>query len=200
MRKIVTVSREFGSGGREVAKRLADSLNIEYIDNEIIAAIAKETRLDEAYLSDRLESVPRYSLTFAHSFANISQTNNSAMLIAKQHNIIKEIADKKDCVIVGRGADAILSDYKPFNIFVYADMPSKIARCKSRMASDENLSDKAIERKIKNIDSARKSTHDLYAAYKWGDKVGYNLCINTTGMDIKTVIPPLTAIIENYFK
>lgn len=200
MSKIVTVSREFGSGGREIAKRLADSLELEYIDREIIKAIAKETNLDENYLNGKLEGLSRYQLTFARSFANVSQIRNSAMLIAKQHQIIKEIASKKDCVIVGRGADAVLADLKPFNIFVYADMQSKIARCKRRTSNGEILSDKEIARKIKAIDKARKSTHDLYSSYRWGDKIGYNLCINTTDMTIKDVIPLLANLIENYFK
>lgn len=201
MGRIITVSREFGSGGRELAKRLADSLNIEYVDSEIVSAIAKETDFDEAYINGVLESgIKQYPLTIARSFFAISPINNSVMLVAKQHRIIKDIASKKDCIIVGRGADAVLADLHPFRIFVYADMPSKIERCKSRTSNGEQLTDKEIEKQIKRIDKNRKATHDLYAPYEWGDKVGYDLCINTANITIKDIIPALTELINGYFR
>lgn len=198
MNKIVTVSREFGSGGRELAKRLADILELKYIDQEIIEAIAKDTSLDEKYLTDKLES--GLSLSFGRSFANISRVSNSAMLIAKQHQIIKDIAAKNDCVIVGRGADAVLSDLQPYKIFVYADMSSKLARCKSRKEEGDTMQDKDIIREIRRIDKARKSTHELYSSYAWGDKIGYNLCVNTTGIVIKEIAPHIAEIIKDYFR
>ena len=198
MRKIITVSREFGSGGREIAKRLSEILNIAYIDSEIVRRMAEETNLNEDYLNNVLEKGIN-KLTYARSFTNIAHNSNSAMLIAKQHNIIRQIAQKDDCVIVGRGADAILASYNPFRIFVYADMASKTERCKSRMAEGETLSDKEIIRTIKSIDKARKNTHDLYANYGWGDKEGYNLCINTAGIEIKKIVPLIADYIKIYF-
>lgn len=197
MNKIVTVSREFGSGGRELAKRLADILELKYIDQEIIEAIAKDTSLDEKYLSDKLDS--GLPISFGRSFANISRMSNSAMLIAKQHQIIKDIAVKNDCVIVGRGADAVLSNLQPYRIFVYADMQSKLDRCKSRREEGDTMQDKDIIREIKRIDKSRKSTHELYSSYAWGDKAGYNLCVNTTGVVIKDIAPMIAELIKVYF-
>lgn len=200
MRKIITVSREFGSGGREIAKRLADELNLQYIDNEIVTRLAKETNLNESFISERLErGISDIPVSFAHSFGYVPQTTGYVTLLAKQHKIIKDIAKDADCVIVGRGAEAILSEFKPYKIFVYADLNSKIERCKSRMTPEENLSDKEIKRKIISIDRARKSTHDLYADYKWGDKVGYNICVNTTGVSIKEIVPSIAEMVKSYF-
>lgn len=200
MRKIITISRELGSGGREIGKRLADILNLNYLDSEIVEAVAKQTNLDEQYVKGKLEGgVNNYPVTFGRSFSRMPYMNNSAMLIAKQHNIIKELVKDTDCVIVGRGADAVLSDLKPFRIFVYADMKSKIARCKSR-AGGESMTEKEIEREIKRVDKSRKSAHDLYAAHAWGDKAGYDLCINTTGIEIRDIVPLIAEYANCYFK
>lgn len=199
MRKIITISREFGSGGREIGKRLADCLNLSYYDSEIVEALSRETNLDKDYLNGKLENgITHYPISFAHSFS--SYTSNSAMILAKQHRLIKEIAENNDCIIVGRGADAVLESLQPFKIFIYADMDAKIARCKSRMTDGENLSDKEIKRKIKNIDKSRKSMHDLYSSYTWGDKSAYNLCLNTTGLVIKEIIPAVADIVKHYFE
>ena len=198
MKKIVTVSREFGSGGREIGKRLADALGFNYFDSEIIQAVAEQTKLDENYLRDKLEQgISNYPVTFGRTFSQVKSISDSAILIAKQHKIIRDIAAKSDCVIVGRGADVALADLKPYKIFVYADMQSKIAR---RVQTDEILTDKEIERKIKHVDGARRSTHDLYSPRVWGDKAGYNICINTTDTDVKSIIKPLSEIIVEYFK
>lgn len=199
MKKIVTVSREFGSGGRELGKRLADALGLSYIDNEIVEAMSKETALDEKYLEERLNSgILQYPVTFAHSFSRIPSASGSAMLIAQQHKIIRETAARTDCVIVGRGADAVLSDMRPFRIFVYADMQSKIARCKAR--NGESATDKDISREIKRIDKARRITHDLYSSYPWGDKAGYDLMVNTSKCEIKDIAPIIAEYARKYFE
>ena len=201
MRKIITVSREFGSGGRELGKRLAEIFGMNYVDGEIAGAVSEEKSLYETYLSGKYESgIFGYPPSGAHSFSCIGSVNNSAMMIARQHKIIREIAARTDCVIIGRGASAVLNEFRPFRIFVYADMPSKIARCRSRADGGEDLSDKQIERKIKSIDGARKKTHELYAAYGWGDKAGYDLCINTSGADIARVAEITAEYASEYFK
>lgn len=199
MRKIVTISREFGSGGREFGKRLAECLDVGYYDSQIVKMLAEETNLDESFLNDRLENEFNYMMSVGRSFSRLPMVYDPVVLLAKQHNIIKNIVRDNDCVIIGRGADAVLADFKPFKIFVYADMDAKIERCKSRMTDGATLTDKEIKRKIKSIDKSRKATHDLYSPYKWGDKSAYNLCINTTGIDIKTIVPAIAQIINEYF-
>ncbi len=135
MNHIVTVSREFGSGGREVGKRLADALSCDYYDREIIAAIAQESNMDAGYVEHVLDNSLHYSypLTFSHTLSVNYFLNSSApQLLGIQNKIIRSLADKSNCVLVGRGADAILEQYKPFRIFVYADLEAKLARCRSR--------------------------------------------------------------------
>ena len=132
---IITVSRQFGSGGREVGKRLADELNLLYYDRELVTDIAEHTDLNESYVSSVLENggFKNYAFTFGRSMPFVSPTPAPVTdVLVAQQRIIKAIGEKGNCVIVGRSADVILKDYKPFRIFVYADDDSKIARCRAR--------------------------------------------------------------------
>lgn len=201
MNKIITISREFGSGGREIGKRLADKLGFSYYDKEIISQIAKETGMAEEYIENISEKgTYPYAFQFAKSFAVYSDLQMSQTeILVKQQKILKEIAKKGNCVIVGRGANSILKEYNPMNIFVYADMESKISRCRQKTEENEQLTDKEIENKIIQIDKNRKKYNDLISNIEWGDKKNYHLCINTSGVEIKTIIPSLAGYIEGWF-
>lgn len=201
--RVITVSRELGSGGREVGKRLADALNLAYYDKEILTRLAEETELDEGYVAHMLErasAVQSMPLTFSRTLNQPSSMFQSARLLGREHRIIRELAQQGDCVIVGRSADAILEEMNPFKLFVYADMDAKIARCRARATVGENLTDKEYERRMRQVDKARAANHDFSAHYSWGDRAHYNLCLNTTGMDIKATVPQLAQIIDLWFK
>lgn len=201
MNKIITISREFGSGGREIGKRLSDELGFSYYDREIITEIAKETGMTEEYIKNISEKgVYPYAFQFAKSFAMYSslQSNQTEILVA-QTKLLKEIAKNRNCIIIGRGANIILKDYNPMNIFVYADMESKINRCRKKAKEDERLTDKEMEKKMIQIDNARKNYHQLISNLEWGNKRNYHLCINTTDVEIKNIIPALGDYIEEWF-
>lgn len=196
--RIITVSREFGSGGREIGKRLADEMGIAYYDKEIISEIAKENKIKDILDKDTVNEFP---ISFGRTFASLSFFRNSAVsMIVTEQKIIRHIAKRgEDFVIVGRSADAILKRYKPCNIFVYADMQSKMKRCKKRFEKNEKLTEKDLERKIKQVDSARRKHRDLISTEKWGDRNNYHLCINTTGFEIKDLIPTVLQYTNSYF-
>lgn len=200
---IVTVGREFGSGGREVGKRLADSLGIAYYDKEIITEIAKSSELNEKYVENVIENgLPgSFFYTFGQTFAHpiVFTENTMINVLTEQRKVIRRLAEK-DCVIVGRSAEVILSDLNPFRIFVYADNEHKIARCKSRASEDENYTDKQLLRKMSKIDSGRRKLHSILSEIPWGDKRGYDLMINTSGADIKKLTPLLADYIKRYFE
>lgn len=201
MNKIITISREFGSGGREIAKRLADKLGYAYYDSEIIKLLAKEANMSEEYIKNISEKgIYPYAFQFAKSFAMYStMQNNQTDILVKQAKILKEIAKKGNSIIVGRGANTILKEYNPMNIFVYADLESKINRCRKKSNGDENLTDKELEKKIKTIDKNRKAFNSLISNAEWGNKENYNLCINTSNIEIKSIIPSLATYIESWF-
>ncbi len=200
---IVTVSRQFGSGGREVGKRLADELGLQYYDKELVEEIANHTDLNEGYVASVLENggFKHYAFTFGRSMPFVSPTPAPVTdVLVAQQKIIKAIAKRGNCLIVGRSADVILKDFRPFRIFVYADNAEKIERCRARAAEGENYTDKQLIKQFKEIDGGRKKLHDLLGTYPWGDKAGYDLMLNTTNIDIKKIIPALAEYIKNSTK
>ena len=186
MSRIITISREFGSGGRELGRRLADMLNIEYYDNEIITEIAKHTSLSESYVKQVMENSPHqlFPITIGRSFLyTSSHTMEMAQSIYRaQHDIISELADKSDCVIVGRCADYILRERNPFRIYVYADLRSRVDRCMAHKRENEkDFTEKDMRQHIVTIDKNRAKYYQFYTANSWGDKRNYDLCINIIG-------------------
>lgn len=200
---IITVSRQFGSGGREVGKRLADALGLTYYDKELVTEISNHTDLNESYVSSVLESggFRNYAFTFGRTMPFVSTTPAPVTdVLVAQQKIIKAIGEKGNCVIVGRSADVILKDFKPFRLFIYANNDSKIARCRARAPEGEHYTDKQMIRRFKEIDSGRRKLHDLLGVHPWGDKAGYDLMINTTNVNIKAIIPALAEYIKNSTK
>ena len=202
--RIITVSREFGSGGREVGKRLADELGVAYYDREIVEEIASRCSLDENYVAHALERSVSHSfpLHFGHTFAHFTAPvvpAGSMNLLAEQTKLIKELASKGDCVIVGRAADVVLSELTPFNLFVYADMKYKVERCMARASDDEKLTKRETEKMIKKIDAERKKLHSIISDVEWGNKDCYHLCVNTGGMEIKEIVPAIAIYAKAWF-
>lgn len=201
--RIITISREFGSGGRELGKRMAQLMDFEYYDREIIAYIAGKKGLDEDYVERTLDG-PAWQhvpLTFRRTFftAAAVQTPQPGLLL-EQKRVIEGIAKQgKDCVIVGRNADVLLSAYQPFNIFVCAEMGAKIRRCMERAEAEERLSPRQIEQNIRRIDKNRRNTRTLLAQGEWGQRDAYQLIVNTTGWEIKELTPAVAEFALRWF-
>lgn len=199
MNKIITIGREFGSGGRELGRRLAEELGFEYYDKEIITAIAKKTSMSQEYVQEVLEGKPHhlYPITIGQSMfiADNFYIQQEQSIYLAQSEIIRELAQKSNCVIVGRCADFILQDLKPFRIFVYADIESRIARCMARNSdAEKHLTEKEMKKQILSIDKNRAKYYEYYTGNKWGDKNNYDLCINTTGFVIKDIASVISKI------
>lgn len=190
MNTVITIGREFGSGGRELGRRLAEELGFDYYDKEIVKEIARKTAFSEQYIHQVVEKNPHdlFPITIGHSFSYVDSyaLQQRLSIFTEQENVIKEMAEKSNCVIVGRCADYILREVKPFRIFVYADMKSKLTRCKKANEQETmNLTDKKIIKKIKKIDKQRKAYYEFFTGYSWGNKLNYDLCVNTSLIDIK---------------
>ena len=203
MSRIITISREFGSGGRELGKRLAKALGIPCYDHEIIEMIAKENGFNEDYVANVGEKSieAAYPLTIGHRFGmQPFQIMEQPIRVAvAQRQIIENFAKQGDCVIVGRAADVILKDYDPLKIFVYADKDSRIERCQRRAPQGEHLTPREIESRMKQIDRNRAQHHQMYSDSKWGDKGSYDLCINTTKRFVKDIVPSIAKFCEDWF-
>lgn len=200
MNMIITIGREFGSGGRELGRRFAEELGIEYYDKEIITEIAKHTSLSEQYVNQVLERKPHalFPIATGQSFASFNQyyTSQIQSIFRTQREIINDLADKSDCVIIGRCADYILREKNPYRIFVYADIDSRIARCRQRMSNNEKTTDKQLEKTITRIDKDRAYFYGYFTGNKWGNRSNYDLCINTTNAVIKDMVPILAKMFK----
>ena len=200
MNKIVTISREFGSGGRELGRRLAEGLGFAYYDQEIIVEIAQRTKLAEDYVQQIIESRPSFSFPI-HIGVTFQISSNElfrqkATVFAEQCKLLKELSEKSDCVIVGRCADYILRHYNPFRIFVYAGMERKMERCRLKGKSEKNLSEKELKRCILSVDKRRAEYYSFAAGQPWGEKRNYDICLNSTNMTIKDISPYIVQMLS----
>ena len=201
--RIITISREFGSGGRELGKRLADLTGYDYYDSEIISAVAKKSGLDEKYVENSLSNHgwKNQTITFRGTLGSSVYLQSSKInLLLEQKRVIEGIAALgKDCIIVGRNADMILKEYHPFNIFVCADTSAKVNRCIERAPEGERLTEKELIRKMKEIDKVRSQTRELMAGSAWGQRDAYHITINTTDWEIKELVPVVAEFASNWF-
>jgi len=201
--KIITISREFGSGGRELGKRLADGMNFDYYDSEIIAAVAKKSGLDPNYAEDKLDNHgwQNFPITFRSTIGSATYMQSGKVtLLLEQKKVMEGIATLgKDCIFVGRNADVILKKYNPFNIFVCAAVGAKIKRCMERASESEHLTAKELDQKMKEIDKIRSQTRDILSGTYWGQRDAYHLTINTSDWNIKDLAPAVADFANSWF-
>lgn len=202
--RIITVSRQFGSGGREVGKRLAEALGIAYYDREIITAVAQRSGLAEEYIASISERGVNayYPITFGHTFSySAGLIDPHVEVMSEQNKLLKSLAQKGDCVIVGRCADVVLREHEPFNLFIYADQDSKLARCRARQSEEEKkLSDSEVKRRMAKVDKDRARYRALLTDSAWGEPAAYHLCVNTTGWSMPQLVETLTPMVQSWFQ
>ena len=201
---MITISREFGSGGRELGKRLADILGYDYYDSEIISAIAEKSGLDKGYIEKTLDQHgwQNYPVTFHSSFMSPTYADPTRVnLLLDQKAVLEEIAAQgKNCVIIGRNADVLLAHCQPFRIFVCASTEAKIKRCQERASAEENLTEKELRKQIKQVDKMRAQTRAILSGSSWGDPKAYHLTINTTDWPIKDLAQAVAGFATAFFE
>lgn len=176
---IVTISRQYGTGGREIAKKLAEKLGIAYYDREIITRAAKKTGFSEELferLDKRATNSFLYSLTMFGATSVNGMTLNDQLFVA-QSKVLHEVATNGPCVIVGRCADHVLREYKNrYDFFIHGSMESRISRIKS--CNDYELAGKSAEAALEKMDKQRSTYYNYYTGKVWGKCDHYDLCIN----------------------
>ncbi|MBR2871325.1 MAG: cytidylate kinase-like family protein [Clostridia bacterium] len=201
MNKVITIGREFGSGGRELALKLSEALGYEYYDREIIEEISKRTELSEKYVQQVVEHDPHshFPITVGHTFSYLHHygIERQQAVYREQCEVIKKMADTSNCIIVGRCADYILKDYNPLKLFVYSDIDHKIKRCKERADVCEHYTDKQLKKYIKEVDKNRARYYRFYTGNEWGDKLNYDICINMATTDIDKVVAMLVKMLKD---
>ena len=177
-KRIITISREFGSGGRFIGEEVAKKLGIAYYDKNIINEIAEKSGLSPEYIQENAELSPKRGL-FAYAFAGRDITGKSVedMVYEAQRKVILDLAEKESCVIIGRNADYILKDRDDvLNVFIHGNMPEKI----QRITDLYNVEKQKAVKMMEDTDKRRKTNYNFYTDQNWGKASNYTLCLNSS--------------------
>ena len=188
--RVITISREFGSGGRTIGKEVADRLGIPCYDHELIDRLAEESGLSKEYITNESEYASHSSWTAAafSSVRSFGVPSNQDYLWAIQRRIILELGQKENCVIVGRCADYVLRHRNPLRLFFYADIADRMERCRKRNEEQKSLNRAVLRKIITQTDKNRSRYYEFLSGQKWGAKENYDLCFNTSSADTEKII------------
>lgn len=194
MKKIITISREFGAGGGEIGTKLAERLHYQYYDKEIILQAAAESNLDVYSLIEWDEKVP-IQFGFGQSLFDFYNRPLSEKIFKAQSFVIREIGEKGNCIIVGRNSNTILKEYEhSLHVFIHARFNWRVERMKEKVQEDSEA--KVIE-KIKRIDKARDAYCSFHTRYKFGEPLNYDLSLNSEKLGIDKCVDLICDALEN---
>lgn len=187
---VITLSREYGSGGRYIGRLIADRLGIKLYDKEFIIKVAEETGLSQDYIE---ENEQKRGVLASLNNGYYSEFNNADELFAKEAEIIKDIASKESFVIVGRCADRILENNSNIlKVFIYSDIDNKIKRATTYYGLNKEKAKKEIER----IDKQRANHHKYYTGKEWKDLSNYDICINSDALGVEKTADIICEMIQ----
>ena len=188
--RVITISREFGSGGRTIGKKVAEQLGILCYDAEIIQEMVKETGFTPEYVKEAGEYTPGNFLSSAFSNRLFGPTNED-ILWEHQYKVITELAQKGPCVIVGRCADYILQDKADcLKVFIHADMDFRARRIVEVYGEREQ----SPEERLRDKDKRRAAYHRFYTDMKWGYAQNYHLTLNSGVLGIDQCVKIITSL------
>ncbi len=176
---IITISRQIGSGGRSAGRELAKMLDVPFYDRAIVDLAAKESGMDAEFIENGEQMITSSMLFnvaamgYGGYFTDAGNTLTDKIYMAES-KVIRSIAEKGPCVIVGRCADYILRDYDCLNVFMYADMDTRI----ERLCEERKITEKEAMKLIKASDKRRSRHYEHYTGKTWGKMTNYHLCID----------------------
>lgn len=193
MKKIITISREFGAAGGEIGRRVAKALDYGYFDKEIIYHAAYESNLDADSLIKWDENIPT-EFGFAQSLFDFYNRPLSERLYAAQTKVIREIGEKGNCVIVGRNANHILKEFdNSLHLFISADTSFRIQHIKALLPDQ---SDHKIKEQIRTIDKQRKKFSKYYTGQTFGYAENYDVCLKSSSLGIDACVDLILHLIQ----
>lgn len=181
---VITIARQFGSGGRIIGEKLAEALGMPYYDRELLTEAAKKagvdpnvfSNVDERAVNSLLYALSMGIYSVGNTFSPMSSMPDNDRLYIAQHNIINDLASKGPCVIIGRCGDYVLRERKNLiRVFIYADMEYR----KERACRLYDISPDKAESTINKTDKTRANYYNFYTSQKWGNMQNYDLCINS---------------------
>ena len=198
-KKIITISREFGSGGRTIGRMVAQKLGIPFYDKELVDQIALESGFAPKFVEEHGEHSPSGSL-FSYAFAPqgvpgiMNGLSTADFLWNIQCSVIQQLAEKGPCVIVGRNADYILKDRPEcLHIYTFADVPYRAERIVRLYGESE----KSPEARLAEKDKRRRVNYQHYTGRTWGQAQNYDLCLDTGVLGIEQCVDIVVSIVEN---
>lgn len=181
MKKIITISRDFGAGGGEICRKLSEKLNYEYYDKALILRTAKEAGMDVEAILKWEEKVP-INFGFGQSLFDFYSRPINEKLYDVQRDIIRGIAEKGNCIILGRNANTILKEFdSTLHVFVTAPKEFRLNRMKPQLPAE---SDEQLIERISQIDKQRRKYCSYNSSYKFGEAESYDICFDTSRIDI----------------
>lgn len=198
---IITIAREYGSGGHLLGEMLSKELGIKLYDKEFIHLVAEKSGINEQYIKKNEQSIPSFWLKCIlgkNSEQSLERSLSSDdVLFVAESKIIQELAEKGPCIIVGRCADCVLRDYSNLiKVFCYSDLKSACVRC----VQEYGVSEEKAESEIKRINHNRIAHYEYYTGEKWGEPHHYNLMINTGSIDLSVACNLIKSIYKNRIK
>lgn len=198
---IITIAREYGSGGHLLGEMLSKELGIKLYDKEFIHLVAEKSGINEQYIKKNEQSIPSFWLKCIlgkNSEQSLERSLSSDdVLFVAESKIIQELAEKGPCIIVGRCADFVLRDYPNLiKVFCYSDLKSACVRC----VQEYGVSEEKAESEIKRINHNRIAHYEYYTGDKWGEPHHYNLMINTGSIDLSVACNLIKSIYKNRIK
>jgi cytidylate kinase len=196
---IITIGREFGSGGHEIGARLAARLGMKFYDKELVKAAAEKMGCCENFVENNNEKTPGVfargvSFSRGATYAQLSPEDN---IYVCQSLAIKEFAEEGNCIIVGRCADYILRERDDVvNIFVYASLEDRIERKMLLAGNDKSAA--AVKKEIIATDKRREKYYNFYTGNRWGDSRNYHICIDTSKIGVDGAVDIIVDYIEKY--
>ena len=203
MNQVITIGREFGSGGHEIGMKLAERLGIPCYDREIITMAAEEGGLDPKLIERNEEGAHRISEKGKSRmpFFSLSYTPDfSDAIYLQQCKVIKDLAEKGPCVIVGRCADFVLRNEGSINVFIAASMPYKIKRKRLVAIEKKDYTDEQMARYITDMNNARANYYNHYTGGKWGNSGTYHLCVHSDLVDVDGAVETILTYLQNIKK
>ena len=198
-KKIITISREFGSGGRTVGRMVAERLGIPFYDKELVDQIALESGFAPKFVEEHGEHSPGSSL-FSYAFAPqgvpgvMNGLSTADFLWNIQCSVILQLADQGPCVIVGRNADYILKDRpEALHAYVFADVAYRAERIVRRYGE----ADKSPEQRLQEKDKRRRVNYQHYTGRTWGMSQNYDISLDTSSLGIEQCVDIICSIVEN---
>lgn len=192
-KRIITIGREFGSGGRTIGKEVADRLGIPCYDHELIDRLAEESGLSKEYITNESEYASHSSWTAAafSSVRSFGVPSNQDYLWAIQRRIILELGQKENCVIVGRCADAILEGSADLlKVFVHADFEKRAKRIVEKYGETEE----PTEKRLRDKDKRRALYYQFYTDLEWGNMNHYHIILDSGSLGIKKCVDVIASL------